>query len=78
MKIMQKRYSNSGRSSVYFSLSGGVVSPDPPACTSGRSFKYGHCLRRRRTPAAKAHTTPAVNDALFFCPGNSGGRLSNG
>lgn len=66
---MQKRYSNSWRSSVYSTLSGGVVSPGAPAGTGGRSRIYGHCSRRGCTPAAKAHTTPAVNDALFLCPG---------
>ena len=64
----QNPHSKESPGAVYSTMSGGVVSPGAPACTSGRSCIIGHCLRRGRTPASKALTTPALDDALFFCP----------
>ena len=68
MKNLQNPHSKTSHGAVYSILSGGVVSPGAPACTSGRSRIYGHCSRRGRTPASKALTPPALDGALFFCP----------
>lgn len=51
---------------VYSLLSMGVVTLRLPAGVGGQNRLLGHCSGRGYTPAAKALTTPALDDALFI------------